>query len=117
MDGERMLMEPIKVSTIEDFQPILDKGEPFLMFKHSLTCPISSAAYTEYQAYIKENPDVPTYYLTVQESRPLSNYIADTFSVKHESPQLLFFKNGEVVWHTSHWNITEKAIREVVNNG
>lgn len=109
-------MEPLKVSTIEDFQSILDKGILFLMFKHSLTCPISKEAYTEYQAYIKENTDIPAYYLAVQESRALSNYIEDTFSVKHESPQILFFKNGEVVWHTSHWNITEKVIQEVVNN-
>jgi bacillithiol system protein YtxJ len=54
------------------------------------------------------------YYLHVQEARALSNYIAETYSIKHESPQALLFKDGKVVWDASHWKITYASLQENV---
>ena len=51
--------------------------------------------------------DVDLYFLTIQDHRDVSNTIADKFEVRHESPQLLVVKNGEVVFHTSHGAISE----------
>lgn len=104
MRGKRTIME--KVELVEQFEEILNEKKTFLFVKHSLTCPISQSAFEEFEKFAEDYPSVATYYLYVQDARPLSNYIAETFGVKHESPQALLFENGSVVWHTSHWNIT-----------
>jgi bacillithiol system protein YtxJ len=103
-----------KMDSVEQFQEVVAQGKPFLFIKHSLTCPISHSAFNEYKQFVEAHPEVDTYYLYVQEARPLSNYIAETFGVRHESPQALLFENGAVVWHTSHWNITYDTLRKEV---
>jgi bacillithiol system protein YtxJ len=100
------------LNTDEEFQQVLDKEEPFYLLKHSLTCPISGEAKSEYEAFAK-NSETPLYMLYVQEARPLSNKIAEDFKVKHESPQALYFDDDQIVWNASHWDITEKALQEV----
>lgn len=102
-----------KIDSVEQFEQILQSKDSFMVLKHSLTCPISQGAYEEYEKFSKENEDYPSYYLVVQDSRPLANYIAETFNVKHESPQSLLFSNKNVKWHTSHWNITKDVLNEM----
>jgi bacillithiol system protein YtxJ len=98
-----------KIQTQEQFEELVKK-DSFLLIKHSLTCPVSGAAFEEYENFLKENGDVNTAYLAVQEARPLSNYIAETYNIKHESPQAILFKNGEPAWNASHWKITNDAL-------
>lgn len=102
-----------KIETIEQFDELIKKESKFYLLKHSLTCPISHAAYKEYEKYADESHDVPTYYLAVQDSRPLSNDIAEKFQIKHESPQAILFSNGEALWNASHWKITNRALANV----
>nr|WP_263325583.1 bacillithiol system redox-active protein YtxJ [Neobacillus sp. Marseille-Q6967] len=104
-----------KIESIEQFEDLLAKEEKFLFLKHSLTCPISHAAYQEYEKFSNENENVPAYYLAVQEARPLSNDIAEKFQIKHESPQVFLFSKGEPSWNASHWKITKKSLAEAVN--
>jgi bacillithiol system protein YtxJ len=99
-----------KIETAEQFDNILEKGEKFFLLKHSLTCPISHAAYQEYEKYSKENESIPVYYLAVQEARPLSNEIAERFNIKHESPQAILFAGKEPRWDASHWKITKRSL-------
>ncbi|BBW95217.1 bacillithiol system redox-active protein YtxJ [Geobacillus sp. FSL W8-0032] len=95
-----------KLETIEQFERLKSETGRFLFVKHSLTCPISRAAFRECETFAADHPELPVYCLYVQEARPLSNHIAETTGVKHESPQALLFENGRVVWHASHGNIT-----------
>lgn len=108
-------MSKLQVTTIEEFENIVSSNEKLLLIKHSLTCPISGNAFEEYENFTKEN-DFPTYYLYVQEARPLSNYIAEKYEVKHESPQALLFENGKVKWHASHWDITKSSLKQAFEN-
>ena len=87
---------------------------PVLVFKHSTSCPISAEACEQWKAYLHKepNPDIEYALVHVIESRPVSNLIAQTLNVKHESPQALLVQGRQAVWHTSHWNITESALRE-----
>lgn len=107
-------MAKSKIDTVEEFQQIADSGEPFLFFKNSLTCPIAQAAYEQFEAFAEENDSVNAYYLNVQEARPLSNYIAETYGVKHESPQALLVKDKQVAWNESHWKITKDSLTKNV---
>jgi bacillithiol system protein YtxJ len=91
--------------------------KPVLVLKHSTTCPVSAAALEEYEEYLKEQPaeDVDYVLVKVIESRPVSNQIAADLNVKHESPQIILVKDKAKYWATSHWSVTKKHIRAVLD--
>ena len=94
------------------------KDKPVLLFKHSLTCPISSRAYREFERYLEApNPGVSYRLITVQHSRQVSDEAAERLGVRHESPQAILVLDGKAVWQASHMEITaeeiEKALAEV----
>ncbi|MFZ7944924.1 MULTISPECIES: bacillithiol system redox-active protein YtxJ [Bacillaceae] len=99
-----------KIESVEQFDQLIANESKFYLLKHSLTCPISHAAYQEYEKFSNENHGVPTFYIAVQDSRPLSNEIAERFQIKHESPQAILFANGEPLWNASHWKITNRSL-------
>jgi bacillithiol system protein YtxJ len=81
-----------------------------IIFKHSTQCPVSSAAYREVESFLTAHPDAPVHLLLVIEDRRVSNFFAERCQVRHESPQLIMLKEGRVVWHDSHYGITQRAI-------
>lgn len=103
-----------KIDSIEEFDQLAEGGGSFFLVKHSLTCPISLAAFEEYNKFTGST-DVPCYYLAVQDSRPLSNHIAEKLNIKHESPQAILFSNSKPVWNASHWKITTKSLEEALS--
>jgi bacillithiol system protein YtxJ len=96
-----------KINSVEEWDDLVATQSRFLFLKNSTTCPISTQAYNDTEAFAGEHTDVPVYYLNVQESRPLSSEVAERFNVKHESPQVLLFEDGKVKWYDSHWNVTK----------
>ncbi len=99
--------------TIQDLNPCLQESQqqPVLIFKHSTICPRSTRAKEEMDRFIKKE-DIPVYLLIVQQERPLSNQIAETFSVKHESPQVLLLHNGQVESTLNHEEITCENVQQ-----
>jgi bacillithiol system protein YtxJ len=85
--------------------------KPQVIFKHSTRCSISAVAWQRLQK--STQPDgLDFYFLDLLAHRPLSNQIAQTFSVHHESPQVLVIKGGECVFDESHLGISMKDIAE-----
>ncbi|MCA0982453.1 bacillithiol system redox-active protein YtxJ [Halobacillus yeomjeoni] len=105
-------MEIGKIETTEQFNEVLEKETDFFLLKHSLTCPISASAKNQYVKY-NEDSSIPCYILHVQESRPLSDFIAREYGIRHESPQVLLFNSKEPVWNASHGSITERNLKKV----
>ena len=83
--------------------------EPVIVFKHSTTCPISAAAYAEMS---EVSNDVSL--VVVQSARDVSREIEARTGLRHESPQALVLRSGEVVWNASHYDITEEAVKQAV---
>jgi bacillithiol system protein YtxJ len=110
---ERMYNRMQKIETIQQFEQLAETKPRFFFMKHSLTCPISAAAFTDYQSFLTSNGEEEGYYLAVQESRELSSFIAEKYSIKHESPQAFLFIEGKPGWTASHWNITEKELNKL----
>lgn len=104
-------MALVKINQSEDFKKAISGDGPVFVMKNSTTCPISHAAFEEYEKFAGDH-DGPLYYLNVQEARPLSNEIAETYGIKHESPQVFLFENGKVKWNDSHWRITYSSLQE-----
>ena len=86
--------------------------KPAVIFKHSITCGISSMAkYKLEDKWDFQAGEIDFYYLDLLTYRPVSNAVADTFKVVHQSPQILVIKNGEAVYDTSHHMVSVQAIR------
>jgi bacillithiol system protein YtxJ len=102
-----------QLHSTEELDQFVNEQGKRLLFKHSTICPISTAAYEEFQAYLLVQ-NVPSAVILVREDRSVSNAVAERFEIKHESPQIFLLENGQVKWHTSHWKITKAAIAEAL---
>ncbi len=103
-----------RITEVTELEKIIDRSrqQPVVIFKHSLTCPISSSAFERMKGY-----DGAVELVEVQRARALSNEIAQRFGVRHESPQIIVVRNGQVLWDASHFKITSEAVAEAVRNG
>lgn len=87
------------------------RTQPVVIFKHSTTCSISAMAKNRLDR--EQAPDgIKFYYLDLLRYRPISNKVAEMFSVHHESPQVLLIKNGECTYEESHNGISMEEIAE-----
>lgn len=102
-------MEPKQIADEAELEAALTSGS-FLLFKHSLICPISGRAFAEYRAFLDAHPAARTAWVDVIDQRPLSQAIAQRTGVKHESPQALLFEGGSVAWSASHGGITRDSL-------
>jgi len=106
-------MNWIPLNSESDLQAIISKSneKPQVIFKHSTRCSISSMAKNRLErAMPPEGLDFN--FLDLIAHRPLSNKIAETFSVYHESPQVLLIRNGECVYDESHSGISMSELAE-----
>jgi bacillithiol system protein YtxJ len=97
----------------EAFERLIEqsKEKPVVIFKHSLTCPISARAYDEMESF-----DGEVALLEIQRSRDLSHEIEQRLGVVHESPQAMVLRNGSVVWNASHFDVTAEAVKSAVDS-
>ncbi len=85
--------------------------QPQVIFKHSTRCSISSMAKSRLERATPA-PNTQFHYLDLIAHRNISNLIADTFDVAHESPQVLLIKKGACVYDESHSGISMDEITE-----
>ncbi len=89
------------------------KEKPVLIYKHSTRCSISGMAMDRLErSWGRELDSVKTYYLDLISHRDISNAVAETFKVYHESPQIILIKNGEAVYDASHMSISASALEK-----
>ncbi len=87
------------------------KNKPVVIFKHSTACGISSAAYRE-----MEKLEEPVNVLEVQSARDVSRELADLTGIRHETPQVIVFKDGKAVWNASHFDVKAGAVLKAVES-
>ncbi len=85
---------------------------PVLVLKHSRSCGTSAQAFDELQDHLSQAPADGAHYavVTVQTHRDVSQALASRLGVRHETPQALVLRNGEVAWHASHFRVTAQSI-------
>lgn len=96
-----------KIESAEQLENLFQKSvdAPVILFKHSITCPISSSVFNEVS---EVNADINL--VIMQEARNISNLIAEKTGIRHESPQAIVLQNGKAIYHASHYDITAKDI-------
>ena len=108
-----------ELNSIEDLDTAIAESnkQPVLLFKHSLTCPISARAMREFESFLDQaEPSVGYKLIVVQKAREVSNEAASRLGVRHESPQAVIVRRGREVWNTSHSRITAERLREAVRS-
>ena len=93
---------------------IIQKTGRHLIFKHSPRCGISSMALRRFEqtAYFKNSKDT-FWMINVLLSRDVSNQMAQTFGVRHVSPQVLLIESGKLLHHASHAGIDGDLILKI----
>lgn len=95
----------------------LSSEKPVVILKHSTRCNISAMVRARLEK--NWNPDleksIPVY-LDLLSYRNLSNKLEDISGVRHESPQVLIFSNGEVVYDASHGSIDAETIEQQISS-
>ena len=87
---------------------------PFLIFKHSTRCSISSVVLRRFKKKHINIDTVKIFQLDLIKHRALSDEIAEIFEVEHQSPQVILVKNKKVIFHASHYKINEMNIEELL---
>lgn len=103
------------LDSIEQIDTLIEqsKNKPVLIFKHSTTCSISSMAKFRLESdWDFSEEEVTPFYLDLLAHRPISNQVAETFAVHHESPQILLIRDGICTYDASHLDITVAELRE-----
>jgi bacillithiol system protein YtxJ len=97
---------------LEEIKKISEE-QPVVVFKHSTRCSISATALNRLERNWKEEEMsvVKPYFLDLLSYRPVSNAIAETFGVHHQSPQILVIHKGACVYHTSHMDISYPGLK------
>jgi bacillithiol system protein YtxJ len=99
-----------------DLEALIEKSKekPQLLLKHSTRCGLSKMAMAEFRRLAASNGDAGLSVVLVVETRPLAAIIADQTGIPHESPQVMLFCDGKVVWHASHNDVNLGNMKEAV---
>lgn len=102
----------IELNSTEKLDELIESSNenPVVLFKHSVTCPISSGVYQ-----IVSGVDADVNLVIMQTARNISNAIAEKTGIRHESPQAIVLKDGEPVYHASHYDVTAEDLEKFVN--
>lgn len=105
------------LNTVQEYEQMVAESQtrPAFLFKHSTRCPISASAWRSVQTCAQAEKRAAFYRVLVVENRTLSSHIAEMTQVRHESPQVLLFWRGRVVWHASHWAITPESLTQALD--
>lgn len=86
-------------------------GQAVVLFKHSTRCSISTTARDRLtRGWEQLNDKATFYYLDLIAHRDISNTIASRFGVRHESPQVIVFKNGNPIYNASHFGVNVEGL-------
>jgi len=88
------------------------RQQPVWIFKHSLTCSISSRAWSEFRSFVATRPEHEAVFtlVEVQTARAVSNAVAERTGIRHESPQAILLRNAAAAFHASHSSIHRAAL-------
>lgn len=102
-----MSVEFITLDSLDQLDKLIEESNaaPVFIFKHSDTCGISHDVLQQLEAV-----DHKVHVIVVQESRDISDAVADRLGIRHASPQAFVLKDGKPVYHATHYGIDPQTI-------
>jgi len=104
------------LTELEQLDEIVTLSEAYtcVIFKHSTRCIVSRTALKQFEMQFVANEKIKLFFLDLLEYRPISNIIAEKFSIEHQSPQIIVIKGGKVVYSASHSDIDATILERFV---
>jgi len=92
------------------------RERPVLVFKKSPICPESQRAEAQLRRWLETLAGEPLALceIDVIAERALARGLTKELAVRHESPQALWFVDGELAWHGSHGALTRERFQELL---
>lgn len=106
----------VEIKTLQDWDSLIsqhEKSKEIIVIKYSTRCSLSSAAQNIFDNWfngLDENQNLLIARVNVLNSYEASAKIEKFTNVRHESPQIIWLKNGKVKWHASHFEINKKSL-------
>ncbi|MEM7738293.1 MAG: monothiol bacilliredoxin BrxC family protein, partial [Deinococcota bacterium] len=91
----------------------LEKFPTSVLFKAG-TCHKTMQGFGFVQEKLETREDMMVGIIRVVEARPASNLVTDKTGIRHESPQVILFKDGEAVFDVDNWNITPEVLDQAL---
>ena len=79
------------------------------------TCHKTQETFTAVERQLGPRTEMPMGLIRVVEWRPASNHVASLTGFRHESPQIVLFRDGKPVFETNNWDITDEALQEALS--
>lgn len=101
----------IRMIGADQVEQLFEKdGRAKLVFKHSTRCSISTMALSRFEKEWPENTPCDLYFLDLIAHRNISDLIAQRSRVTHQSPQVILFLDGDLIYNNSHNGISAEDI-------
>ncbi len=106
-----------EINSLDQLHQIISESEqhPVLIYKHSTRCGTSRMVLDRLERNWNGMTEIKPYFLDLISHREISNAIADTFGIEHESPQVLLIANGRAVYDDSHYAVNVQSIVDAAN--
>ncbi len=99
----------------EDVDTFLAQNPQAVVFKAG-TCHKTQETFSQVQPLLEARPDLPLGVIRVVEARLASNRVAEVTGLRHESPQLILFRDGRAVFDRDNWDITGDAVAAALDD-
>jgi bacillithiol system protein YtxJ len=98
------------LATPEQVDAFLAKHRSAAIFKAG-TCHKTNEGFVHVEQGLGPREDLPLGIIRVVEARPASNHVAQITGIRHESPQLILFKDSKAVFDRDNWDITPEDLK------
>jgi bacillithiol system protein YtxJ len=99
----------VLLSTPEAVEAFLGRFPSSVIFKAG-TCHKTMQGFGFLEDELNTREDLMCGVIRVVESRAASNLVAERTGIRHESPQVIVFRDGEPVFEANNWGITTDAL-------
>ena len=114
------MSQPVELTTPDAIDEMLEmsSGGPVLLYKHSISCPISGYAWYEVQDCLTDGENPPTCFrVTVQFHPEISRSVAEVLDVVHHTPQVIILRDARASYVASHWQIRRQTLQRELLGG
>ena len=97
------------LTTLAEVDAFLAAHPTSAIFKMGV-CHKTAETFRHVEKHLGPREDLRLGMIRVIESRPASNHVASLTGIRHESPQLILWKDGKVAFEFNNWDITDEDL-------
>jgi bacillithiol system protein YtxJ len=101
----------VELTTTDEVTAFLQEYPTSVIFKAG-TCHKTMQGFGFVQERMEPREDLMVGLIRVVESRPASNLVAELTGLRHESPQIIIFRDGHPVFEANNWGITQDVLEK-----